>query len=173
MGTNATKIERDNMAAHFKIPEIQAQNERGNVKYAGLFVRTIAFVLDSVLVMVLFVPLSFLVFWLFGWLFGFSGLVFLLNMIITILFLNLAYFGYFTYLTVKNGQTLGQKLMRIKVVDSEGNKITYTNALLRTVSLFFLTSIPFIFVNVIVLYADKQKRAMHDMLAKSYVIHEQ
>lgn len=110
------------------------------------------------------------------------------------------YIGYFVvFATLNKGQTLGKKLLKIKVVNKDGNKPSIWNMLLRSLFIYNIISALFsiIFVNLlsvntftyiytIVGYVEffviivsffmvtykKDGRGLHDMIAGTSVIEE-
>ncbi len=67
-----------------------------------------------------------------------------------------------------NGQTLGNKIMHIRVVSLSETPITIQQALLRFVG-FFLSEIVF-FLGFMWILFDKKRQGWHDKLAKTVVI---
>jgi uncharacterized RDD family membrane protein YckC len=64
--------------------------------------------------------------------------------------------------------TFGKKIMRIKVVDELGQRITFKKSVLR--NLFkIVSSIPF-YLGFIWILFNKKRRGWHDMVAKTYII---
>ena len=93
----------------------------------------------------------------------FLGLVILalINMTISIAVILAFYYVPFTYIW---GQTLGKKIIKIKVVSVDGTKLTFSKVLKREVLKIIL---PFSTLSVLF---DKNKQGLHDKFAKTYVI---
>lgn len=76
---------------------------------------------------------------------------------------------YFTLFTGEGGQTLGKKVLGIKVVRTDGSPITYSRSLLRAcgygVSTFFFTFLGFLWAGW-----DRRKQGWHDKIAGTVVI---
>jgi uncharacterized RDD family membrane protein YckC len=76
---------------------------------------------------------------------------------------------YFTLLTGEGGQTLGKKLLDIKVQNVDGSNIGYGRSLMRalgyTVSVFFMTFLGFLWA-----LWDKNNQAWHDKIAGTIVV---
>jgi uncharacterized RDD family membrane protein YckC len=76
---------------------------------------------------------------------------------------------YFTLLTGEGGQTLGKKILGIRVVRTDGSPITYSRAFLRafgySISTFFFTFLGFLWAAW-----DRKKQAWHDKIADTVVI---
>lgn len=76
---------------------------------------------------------------------------------------------YFTILTGDSGQTLGKKLLGIKVVRIDGEKVGYDRAFVRSLgymlSVFFGTFLGFLWA-----LWDRKKQAWHDKIAGTRVV---
>ncbi|MBI3358924.1 MAG: RDD family protein [Nitrospirae bacterium] len=139
----------------------------GRTSPAGFVRRTLAFVID-------FSLLGFL--WCILALFGFSGLYLskgelpstaaLIAPFVSIWFV--LFIGYFTFFHSHSGQTPAKRLIRIKVVDKEGNLLFHWAALFR--SLLSLFSLLFFSVGFLFAMFGKKKQGLHDMLVRSYVV---
>ncbi len=76
---------------------------------------------------------------------------------------------------IKDGQTLGKKVLGIRIVDLEGNLPTMKGHLLKRYATYFLPGqVPiagqlFSFVNVLFIFS-KQKRCIHDLFAGTMVV---
>ncbi|MGM9986706.1 MAG: RDD family protein [Bacillaceae bacterium] len=71
-----------------------------------------------------------------------------------------------------NGQTIGMKMIGIKAVNVEGEKITTLQAFLRNI--FFLTTTILtvgitVVINYILLVFTVKQNTIHDMLSKTYI----
>ncbi len=78
---------------------------------------------------------------------------------------------YFVIFVASNGQTLGKMCFRIKVVNEDGGKVTFWNALYRETIGRYLTEVVY-FLGYIGILADKEKRAIHDWLCDTRVIYD-
>jgi len=157
-----------------------------NMNFAETVSRIIAYIIDSIILSIVSVIIFFSVFLLglfslgtitdgsMGWLgfnlfdttyFGISLGSFLLQLL------------YFTYLESKDGggQSLGKKIMDIKVVDENGNKIDMDKSFVRNV-VRVIWSIPcigfIILLFEVYLIHDKEQR-IGDRLANTYVVKEE
>jgi uncharacterized RDD family membrane protein YckC len=76
---------------------------------------------------------------------------------------------YFTLFTGEGGQTLGKKILGIKVVRTDGSPVTYGRAFLRAfgygISVFFFTFLGFLWAAW-----DSKKQAWHDKIAGTIVV---
>jgi uncharacterized RDD family membrane protein YckC len=77
--------------------------------------------------------------------------------------------GYFVYFEGTTGQTIGKKIVNIKVVRQDGKPMTYMEALIRTV-LRIVDGIALYLVGLIVILASKEKQRVGDMAAKTLVV---
>lgn len=66
--------------------------------------------------------------------------------------------------------TLGKQLLKIKVVDTQGKRISFLRALGRTFGKI-LSAIP-LWVGFIMVGSSQKKQALHDKIAKTYVVNK-
>ena len=78
---------------------------------------------------------------------------------------------YFIIFVSSSGQTLGKMCFRIKVVNEDGGKVTFWNALYRETIGRFLTEVVY-FMGYIGVFVDREKRAIHDWLCDTRVIYD-
>ncbi len=69
-----------------------------------------------------------------------------------------------------NGQTIGKKVMKIKVVRQDGKALDYKAAVIRYLC-YFVSSIIFCLGYLWVIW-DKEKQGWHDKIAGTYVVGE-
>jgi uncharacterized RDD family membrane protein YckC len=72
------------------------------------------------------------------------------------------------FLTTYNGQTPGKMLMNIRVVKTDGSRLTGNDALLRYLGYYLNTIL--LFVGWFVAFWDKDHQGLHDRLANTYVV---
>ena len=78
---------------------------------------------------------------------------------------------YFTYLEGTSGQTLGKKLMSIKVVKEDGKKPTMTDAFVRTILRIIDAQISGTYlIGFILILATEKKQRLGDIAAKTIVV---
>ena len=77
------------------------------------------------------------------------------------------YFCYF-WSAQGGGQTLGMRVLNIKVIRTDGTALTLTQALIRYVGL--IVSIACLFIGVIWAAFDSNKQGWHDKIAGTYVV---
>lgn len=156
---------------------VPVANATGN-NYAGVLIRWVAIIIDGILIgMVGFViSLVFLIPSIIagaaagsssssqglsavGGIFNFLGWI--VQLVVT--------YGYYVYFTGKDGQTIGKKAMKIKVVRADGLPMNMSTALIREV--------PGKIVDVLALGLgylwaiwDKDKQTFHDKIANTFVV---
>ncbi len=133
---------------------------------AGFWLRFVAVLIDAVVVVTLQFVLGFLLA-LAGAKVGrggvesMSGLLMVFGYVIS--------FTYYIILTGHSGQTLGKMLLRIQVVRTDGSAVGYGKAFFREVIGKFLSGI-ILAIGYLMAAFDDQKQALHDRLARTYVI---
>jgi uncharacterized RDD family membrane protein YckC len=124
---------------------------------AGFWIRVVAFIIDSIIVGVINAIIAAV---LNSSTTGRTGIQTLLGII------------YFTYFWSANspwpGQTVGDKLLSLRVVRTDGSDLTIVQALIRYVGLFI--SFLAIFIGVIWVAFDPNKQGWHDKIAGTYVV---
>ena len=80
---------------------------------------------------------------------------------------GLAYFMYF-WSSYGHGQTVGNRVMKLRVVKTDGSELTLTDSFLRYVGL--ILSFLCIFIGVIWVAFDANKQGWHDKIASTYVV---
>ena len=76
--------------------------------------------------------------------------------------------GYFVYFWSSTGQTLGDKVVGVKVVSTSGGLITPGGAFIRYLGIIVAT-IP-LFLGLLWVLWDPQKQGWHDKMASTYVV---
>jgi predicted Zn finger-like uncharacterized protein len=178
---------KDNFMFSESIVDEQIKSSDKNFHYAGFWVRFVAYVIDSLLLLILFaIPLMFIKQ-------GFDpeniierievgDISVLLNvsfLLVTVFVIILFSIGYYIVSWSKWGKTLGMKILGIKVIDSEGKNISFGKAFLRWLMGYFLPGIiPYVSILLYIALAvmigvDRKKQGWHDKIAGSYVVYEQ
>lgn len=148
------------------------QRQENNVYYAGFFVRLAAAVLDELFIGIIlfFVKIPMLILSV-GGITGsslFSEVLFHFT-IWDILFYILAK-GYFIVTTYSAGATIGKKLLKVRVVSSDGRNLTIWNVIYRETIGKYLSGLLFC-IGYIVIGIDREKKGFHDMLSDTRVIY--
>jgi uncharacterized RDD family membrane protein YckC len=90
--------------------------------------------------------------------------------VIGLVLFGIVSFLYFFVFVAMRGQTPGQSLMNIRIVDAYGESPSAVRALTRT--LFLLPTWLVFGLGVVWIAFDREKRGLHDRLADTYVIIE-
>jgi uncharacterized RDD family membrane protein YckC len=140
--------------------------QESNLVYADLGERFIAIIIDTIILAVIAaiisIPIGILSFPFANPLSFFLGGYQLLSWLIWI--------AYFTYFEGTSGQTLGKQLMKIKVVEINGEAIQYDKAIIRNI-LRIIDWLPFLYIIGVVLIATSQSRQrLGDMVSKTVVV---
>lgn len=123
-----------------------------HLNYVGFSKRLFAYNIDMTILMVPCVAVSFFI--------QNNGMLFLICTIIVCL--------YHAILESSDLQgTLGKKYSKIKVIDENGETITFPKALIRIILKFF--SLLLLFSGFIVIIFRKDRKGLHDILAKTFV----
>lgn len=150
---------------------MQISYDKDRVVYAGFFPRLAAFLLDSVLVSAALSIFKFIV-WIIKLSVGdviiFKPILFTYN-VFDILFylLTVAYFVLMTYFC---GATLGKFLMKIRVVDVDGQKLSFMSVLIRETVGRYLSAL-IVYVGYIIAGLDNRKQGLHDKISDTLVIY--
>ena len=134
--------------------------------YAGFWIRVLANIIDSV---VLFVPLFVINFALqMMSLFTESEGV-IAGVLVVLIFTNIILVAlYYTLTTSSRMQgTVGKKLLNLRVIDAEGQRISAGRAFGRFLS-YMLSG--FLYIGYIMVGVTAEKRGLHDYIAGTWVI---
>ncbi len=139
--------------------------------YAGFFSRLAAFLIDSLLVggvlLVVKAPIWFLKLSV-GDLFLFRPVLFQFTVFdILYYLLTLCYFVLMTYYC---SGTVGKYLMKLRVVDSEGQKLNFMSVLIRESVGKYLSAF-IVYIGYIMAGFDSRKQGLHDKIADTCVIY--
>lgn len=156
----------------FEAPESDLTiDEEFNREKADRLPRLGAVLIDTVIIIVLAVPIALFIQ-------VFSGGIYLDSYLEEVLYgvLSVFVFAIINYkLLVTNGQTIGKKVLKIRIVDEQSGKLASGNALLARYSFYFLVVyIPFIgwlisLVNALFIFGD-EKKCIHDKIARTIVV---
>lgn len=136
--------------------------------YAGFWVRVLAYILDSILLITVQTVLTLLI----DTTIGMLGIVTegdpAINIVIW-LFGAVLSISYAVFFTGYCGQTPGKMALRIKVIRTDGSALTYGRAALREVLGKFISSI-LLGIGYLMVAFDNRKQGLHDKIADTYVI---
>jgi uncharacterized RDD family membrane protein YckC len=122
----------------------------------GFLTRALALIIDAVVVGIISSILNAILF---------GGDVVRGNGVTTLL--GLGYYLYF-WSAYGHGQTLGNRVLSIRVVKTDGSELTLIDAFIRYVGL--ILSFICLFIGVIWVAFDANKQGWHDKIAKTYVV---
>jgi uncharacterized RDD family membrane protein YckC len=131
---------------------------------AGFWIRVVAYIIDAIIVGIIAFIVSLI--------FGVTKSGYPQNQSISILFFVI----YFTYMFSANGfigpgQTIGMRVLNLKVVTVTGESLDLTKALIRAIILVAEVEILIIgWIGLIWAAFDPQKQAVHDKVAGTYVV---
>jgi len=136
--------------------------------YAGFWVRVLAYLLDSVLLITVQTALSLLINLTIGMLGiategdpAINTIIWLFGAVLSI--------SYAVFFTGYCGQTPGKMVLRIKVIRTDGSPVNYGRAALREVLGKFISSI-LLGIGYLMVAFDNRKQGLHDKIADTYVI---
>ena len=135
---------------------------------AGFWIRSVAYLLDSVLLGAVQLTLSLLI----GLIVGMLGLTAegdpSTNVVLWLFGATLS-LSYGVFFTGYCGQTPGKMALRIKVIRCDGSPVRYGRAALREVPGKFISGI-LLGIGYLMVAFDSQKQGLHDKMADTYVI---
>jgi len=140
--------------------------------YAGVGNRIVAIIIDHVIIglitLLLAIPLGLQMFTAAAT--GMVDPVAYLGSMVGLWALSLVlWLAYFTYMEGSSGQTLGKRLLRIKVVKENGKPLTYVDAFVRTL-LRIVDGMFAYLIGFIVIVATDKKQRVGDMAAGTIVV---
>lgn len=169
----AMPIVTENYDFDSAMPDTKVASDNDTPRYADIGQRFGAFMLDQILIMIAILPIAYFALSILP---ADEGSISQSDAIRAwaILFtastlLQAVYFGYF--LTRREGQTIGKKMMNVRVVKRDGSALTLWDAVLRSTIGYIFAMIPF-GIGFAWAAFDKQSQAWHDMVADTIVIEE-
>jgi uncharacterized RDD family membrane protein YckC len=140
---------------------------QGTMNYAGFWIRVVAYILDTILLDIVLVPLFFAIRMAVG------GPVnpllpnltaSLINMPISLVLVV----SYYTFFVGKYGATPGKMATKLRIVNADGSAVSYGKACGR----MFAVIVSFIccYVGVLMVAWDSEKRGLHDRMCSTRVI---
>jgi uncharacterized RDD family membrane protein YckC len=147
-------------------------------KFAGFWRRLVAFMIDSMIVTIIFFVLCVIagLAFFFGamsadnnaWINNLANLKAIFSVVLLIIVFYVAInIAYFTYFHGATGRTPGKMLLGLQVYSADGTPISFGIAFLRSVG-YFVSSI--FYLGFIWAAFDKKKQAWHDKIAGTVVI---
>ncbi len=148
----------------------------GNVEYAGFGIRLLAWLIDFLVLLFLSFIIALISGFFIAFLLIYVSIISADSSIVTSLSnfisgfigfsVNLLYFTLFW--SSKFQGTPGKIVLGLKIVDANGNKISYSTALIRYISTFISSLL--LGIGYLLIIFDGKKQALHDKLASTYVI---
>ena len=148
----------------------------GNVEYAGFGIRLLAWLIDFLVLLFLSFIIALISGFFIAFLLIYVSIVSADSSIVTSLSnfisgfigfsVNLLYFTLFW--SSKFQGTPGKILLGLKIVDANGNKISYSTALIRYISTIISSLL--LGIGYLLIIFDGKKQALHDKFASTYVI---
>lgn len=148
------------------------QNNMDNQVNAGFFVRLAAYVIDSVIVGIALAIFVQLPIWISTLAAPENFLVkdFIFKYSVKDIVIYILGSLYFIVLTYKSGETIGKKVLHIKVVSTEDRKLTLFEVIYRETVGKFLSEL-IVCAGFFMIGIHKEKRGLHDLLADTKVIY--
>lgn len=132
-------------------------------EYAGFWIRVGATLIDTVLMMIVALPV--------GFIFGMLGLVDPDNTAPFEALINIAVIVFYIFAWVKYAGTPGKRLLKLKILDADtGENLTVGKAILRYIG-YILSSLALL-LGLIWVAFDGRKQGWHDKIANSVVVKE-
>jgi len=133
-------------------------------EYAGFWIRVVAALIDSLLLLVVTVPL---LTWLYGpdYFLGASSTFYAFDFFLNYIFPALAVIVFWIY----KSATPGKMALKLKIVDGRTGGKPTTGQLIGRYLGYYVSMIPF-FLGIIWVGIDKRKQGWHDKLAGTVVV---
>lgn len=148
------------------------QNNMDNQVNAGFFVRLAAYLIDSLIVGIALALVVQLPIWISTLAAPDNFLVrdFIFTYSIKDIVIYLLSAMYFVMLTYKTGETIGKKVLHIKVVSAEDRKLTLFEVIYRETVGRFLSEL-IVCAGYFMVGIHKEKRGLHDLLSDTKVVY--
>jgi uncharacterized RDD family membrane protein YckC len=144
------------------------------LKYAGFWIRGCATIVDVCIMFVVTAPLEFLEVWRVGsfeeYMFGEMSMADIVFTVMSSLFGMMLALAYDTWFVGKFGATPGKRILGLRVVRSDGSRVTYKRALGRSLATW-LSQLT-LCIGFIIAAFDDQKRTLHDHICDTRVVHK-
>jgi len=127
-------------------------------EYAGFLERLVARMIDNFIAIIIPVAILFSLAIALN-----NGMILLILVAWLLIPANL----YFIYFHKRTGQTIGKRMLNIKVVKENGESLSWGDAILRWIG--YRISAIVLYLGLIWIAIDKNKQGWHDQMAKTYV----
>lgn len=151
---------------------MQTSYDKAYAVYGGFFSRLAAFLIDNIVVSSLLFFIKFVV-WIAKLSIGSDAIIFQPVLFQYDFFAILYYLitsGYFVVATYCCGTTIGKSLMKLRVVDVNGEKLTFISVVIRETVGRYLSAL-IVYVGYFMIGFDSHKQALHDKITDTYVIY--
>lgn len=141
---------------------------------ANLGSRSVAFIIDRVIIVLLQIIIGILGLLSIG---GFEGLLglsesaFIIIAIVVLIFFMINYGYFFLFEYFYNGQTPGKRLMGIRVIHESGHQVTLLMSLIRNL-IRLIDSLGGYVVGILMVYFHPRNKRLGDLVAGTLVVHE-
>ncbi|WP_241657870.1 RDD family protein [Anaerobacillus alkaliphilus] len=144
------------------------QDDKG-YRYAGFWMRLWAYLLDLLVIAsingILITPLSAI---------GNFREVELAFFNVEVILMAVVTFLYFLLLTKKWGQTIGKRVLGLKVISQNEHTLTWTSLIFREiVGRYILQAFLITYTLYGIVAFQKKKQGIHDLIGETYVIHDE
>jgi uncharacterized RDD family membrane protein YckC len=155
----------------------------GDENYIGLLIKTIAYLIDSIIAGLIMTPFFIIVFIIANWGHGFSQVdSYTLTLYLLIILLVVCWLYFAGFESSKFMATPGKMVFRIKVSDMDGNRISFIAATVRfilklaipdtlalLIPILSCVSGLYIIGNVLAMYTNARRQCFHDMMSGTVV----
>lgn len=151
---------------------MQTSYDKENAVYGGFFSRLAAFLIDNIVISCLLFFIKFAV-WIVKLSVGADAIIFKPLLFEYDFFAILYYLitvSYFIIATYFCGTTVGKHLMKLKVVDINGEKMTFISVVIRETVGRYLSAL-IVYVGYFMIGLDTRKQALHDKISDTCVIY--
>jgi uncharacterized RDD family membrane protein YckC len=139
--------------------------ERKKYRFAGFWMRFWAYSLDLIVI-------SSITSIILG-LTGFQDIKIVFIHLDTIM-IAIVTFLYFLLLTKKCGQTIGKRVLGLKVISKTEQPLTWSSLIFREViGRYIVQAFSILYILYFIVAFQKQKQGLHDMIGDTYVVHEE
>ena len=134
--------------------------ELASARKAGFWVRFVAYIIDAIIVGVVLGVLSGILSAAMGAERA-AGVISIISLVVSV--------AYYVYFWTTSGQTIGQKVMGLRVIRTDGSTLTVGNAVMRMIGIAISSAV--LFIGLIWVAFDANKQGWHDKIAGTYVVH--
>lgn len=128
---------------------------------AGFWLRVLALTIDEII-------LVGLTFFLYQWLKPILPPIWVDSIWFIFLFYEVIDYNYYTLFWVFGGQTIGKRVVRTKIVKTDGSKFTYRDAFIRY--WVWMIGVSLLGIGYFWIAWQKNKQGWNDLAAKTYVV---